>query len=93
MMNHNQLEALCFAMATDDQVDRYKSLSKRQLEVTELAAKGYSTKEIGRILSCSHRTVEIHWYQALEKLQVPRIEVSLIFFRIEVRRLAQGGFL
>ena len=41
-------------------------LTKRQREVLQLLAEGYSAKEIASILNISTRTVEYHKYQMMK---------------------------
>lgn len=48
--------------------DQYDTLSDREKEVLELAAKGYSNKEIGEQLIISVKTVETHKSNVMEKL-------------------------
>lgn len=51
-------------------VDRYDSLSEREREVFQLAAEGYSNKEMAELLSVSPATVETHRAHILQKLDV-----------------------
>jgi len=46
------------------------TLSARELEVLEIALSGSSSKSIGRKLSISHKTVEVHRAHILKKLNV-----------------------
>jgi len=48
--------------------DPYKLLTKRELEVLPLAAKGYGNKEIAEKLYISVKTVEAHKSKIMEKL-------------------------
>lgn len=48
--------------------DEYDTLSDREKEVLELAAKGYSNKEIAEQLIISVKTVETHKSNVMEKL-------------------------
>lgn len=48
--------------------DDYATLSEREKEVLELAAKGYSNKEIAEQLIISVKTVETHKSNVMEKL-------------------------
>lgn len=49
---------------------RLRALSVREREVVEAVATGLSNKQIAQKLAISHRTVEIHRANALEKLAV-----------------------
>ena len=53
-------------------------LSARELDVTRLAAKGWSNKEIGEKLAISEGTVKVHLHRVYEKLGVKsRLELAL----------------
>lgn len=43
------------------------SLTKRQLQIVKLIAKGMSSREIAEQLGLSNRTVEVHRYNILRK--------------------------
>lgn len=58
------------------------SLTKRELEILKLIAKGFSNKEIGEKLFISHRTVDTHRTNLLDKLQVKNI-AGLIRFAMK----------
>ena len=45
-------------------------LTSRQREILQLIAEGHSTKEIGRILHVSPKTVETHRTQLMERLDI-----------------------
>jgi DNA-binding NarL/FixJ family response regulator len=49
-------------------LDPYKTLTNREREILPLAARGMSSNEIGRRLSISPRTVEVHRARILHKL-------------------------
>jgi FixJ family two-component response regulator len=53
--------------------ERLQTLTPREREVLELALKGHSSKVIARQLGISHRTVELHRGNLLEKLGVASI--------------------
>jgi FixJ family two-component response regulator len=53
--------------------ERLQTLTPREREVLELALKGHSSKVIARKLDISHRTVELHRSNLLEKLRVASI--------------------
>lgn len=50
--------------------DPFKILTKREIEVLPLAAKGYGNKEIAERLYISVKTVEAHKARIMEKLQL-----------------------
>ncbi len=50
--------------------DPFKVLTKREVEVLPLAAKGYSNKEIAEKLFISVKTVEAHKSRIMEKLEL-----------------------
>jgi len=50
--------------------DPYKLLTKREIEVLPLAAKGYGNKEIAEKLYISVKTVEAHKSRIMEKLDL-----------------------
>src|SRR5262245_15354882 len=67
------------APATATELDQ---LTRRELEVMQLVAAGYTYKEVGARLSISARTVETHTTAILRKLQLSN--------RRELSRWAQG---
>ncbi|MGI9277292.1 MAG: response regulator transcription factor [Endozoicomonas sp.] len=64
--------------------DQKVALTGRQLEVLQLLAKGYSAKEVAKMLNISPRTVEFHKYKMIEQLD---LEGSADLFKYA---LAQG---
>lgn len=46
-------------------------LTSREIEVIKLIAKGFTSKEIGKHLDVSSRTIDTHRYNALKKLDLP----------------------
>ena len=55
-------------------------LTPRQLEVLELLAQGYTTKDMGGLLSISGETVKRHIYRACDRLEVEnRIQLVVLF--------------
>ncbi|WP_339252182.1 response regulator transcription factor [Sporosarcina sp. FSL W8-0480] len=52
------------------ETDPYKILSKREIEVLPLVAKGYGNKEIAEMLYISVKTVEAHKSKIMEKLHL-----------------------
>ena len=56
---------------TDEvETDPYKILSRREIEVLPLVAKGYGNKEIAEMLYISVKTVEAHKSKIMEKLKL-----------------------
>lgn len=51
-------------------LDPYKTLTDREREVLQLTAKGRTSREVGTRLHISHRTVEKHRENILEKLDL-----------------------
>lgn len=52
------------------ETDPYKILSKREIEILPLVAKGYGNKEIAEMLYISVKTVEAHKSKIMEKLHL-----------------------
>ncbi|MCM3636316.1 response regulator transcription factor [Sporosarcina luteola] len=52
------------------ETDPYKILSRREIEVLPLVAKGYGNKEIAEMLYISVKTVEAHKSKIMEKLNL-----------------------
>lgn len=58
-------------------------LTKREQEVLELVAIGYSNKEVGEQLYISHLTVKTHLTRVFDKLQVNnRLQAFRAAFRL-----------
>lgn len=55
---------------TIDDDDPFKILSKREIEILPLVAKGYGNKEIAEMLYISVKTVEAHKAKMMDKLQL-----------------------
>ena len=53
------------------------SLSQREAEVVEQIKKGYSSKEIAETLNISRKTIEVHRYNIMKKLNIRNV-ASLI---------------
>lgn len=56
--------------SSEVETDPYKILSKREIEVLPLVAKGYGNKEIAEMLYISVKTVEAHKSKLMEKLDL-----------------------
>jgi DNA-binding NarL/FixJ family response regulator len=54
----------------EDQQSGLNSLSQREIEIIAFIKKGYSSKEIADALSISVKTVEVHRYNVLKKLNL-----------------------
>ena len=54
----------------DDQHSGLNSLSQREIEIISFIKKGYSSKEIADALNISVKTVEVHRYNILKKLNL-----------------------
>lgn len=59
----------------------YGGLSKRQLEVVQMAAWGYHAKEIADMLHISISTVDKHFEHAYRKLGVDRLQRAVVALR------------
>jgi len=57
-------------IAGEDQHSGLNSLSQREIEIISFIKKGYSSKEIGDALTISVKTVEVHRYNILKKLNL-----------------------
>lgn len=68
----------------EQQRQRLASLTPREREVADLVVAGYTSKEIGRILQISPRTVEVHRSHVMNKLEADTLPDL-------VRMLAQFG--
>jgi len=62
--------------------DSLETLTSRELEVLQLAAEGYTSSEIADRLSISHRTVEKHRSNLMEKLGL-RNQTDLVLYAIK----------
>lgn len=65
------------ASQRDSIAARYESLSERERDVLKLVVAGKSSKEIGRDLDISPRTVDIHRSNLMEKMQAETL-VALV---------------
>ena len=54
----------------NEHIEKYESLTKRELEVFECVCEGASNKSIASDLSISERTVEVHRANVMQKLRV-----------------------
>jgi len=58
---------------SDDSRDGLYSLSKRELHIISMLKKGLSSKQIASDISISVKTVEVHRYNILKKLDLPNV--------------------
>jgi two-component system invasion response regulator UvrY len=58
---------------TDEQRDGLYSLSKREIHIISMLKKGLSSKQIAMDISISVKTVEVHRYNILKKLNLPNV--------------------
>jgi two-component system invasion response regulator UvrY len=54
----------------ENEQDGFNSLSEREIEIIGLLKKGYSSKEIAEPLNISVKTVDVHRYNILKKLNL-----------------------
>lgn len=70
------------------------TLTPRELEVVKLVCTGLTNREIGQQLTLSHRTVEVHRFHAMKKLDVTNaaqlVRCSLESKLIKPSPLARG---
>lgn len=71
------------ALDSDGFSERLQTLTPREREVLDLALKGHSSKVIARELDISHRTVELHRSNLLDKLGAASVS--------ELLRLKRGS--
>ncbi len=67
---------------SEDQL-RYRQLTPREQEVIQLAAMGYTSREIGQKLVISPKTVETHRFRAFEKLEI-ETRAELVRFALKI---------
>ena len=68
--------------SNERQLNRFDSLTARQREVVQLVAEGKSSREIGRPLGISRRTVETHRAQAMKMFGVNK-QTDLVRFVLQ----------
>ncbi len=62
--------------------DRLTTLTKRESQILQEVAKGYSNKEISDNLHISEGTVKVHVKSLLKKLQIKsRVEAAVLFLQ------------
>jgi two-component system invasion response regulator UvrY len=67
------------AMNPDDQPGGLHSLSKRELHIISYIKNGYSSREIADSINISVKTVEVHRYNILKKLDLPNVAALVNF--------------
>ncbi|MCA6361488.1 MAG: helix-turn-helix transcriptional regulator [Bacteroidetes bacterium] len=80
----NELKALLRNMSSPEDDARVRSITRRELEVLQLIAQQYSTKQIADALHISIPTVETHRRNLLRKINVKNT-AGLIRFAVEQR--------
>lgn len=91
-MTDRRQQALEYAMADDELVARYFTLTPREKESAHMIAKWATNKEVARAMGISPRTAEVHRASVFEKLGAPNVGTACVMiFRIEVRALVEGG--
>jgi len=68
--------------SNERQLNRFETLTARQREVVQLVAEGKSSREIGRLLGISRRTVETHRAQAMRIFGVNK-QTELVRFVLQ----------
>lgn len=68
--------------SNERQLNRFETLTARQREVVQLVAEGKSSREIGRLLGISRRTVETHRAQAMKIFGVNK-QTELVRFVLQ----------
>jgi len=79
-----------YVSRTGGATDRLDALTPRQREILQLAAEGHSSKEIAQRLGVSHRTVEAHRAQLMERLGVHDL-AGLVRFAVRVGVITPEG--
>jgi len=74
-------EQIAEQFATEDKdSNKLDTLSTREFEIIELIKKGLSSKEIAKLLAISVKTVEVHRYNVLKKLNLKNSAALINFF-------------
>ncbi len=76
--------ALVESITTDQPLEgKFESLSKREQEVLKLTAKGFNSREIGKQLYLSAKTIETYRQRAMQKLNLQH-RSDLVDFALKV---------
>lgn len=81
-LTHNLINNKSQSFSTDAYDEKKALLTDRESEILKLIAEGYSNKEIGEKLFISHRTVDTHRTNLMNKLEVSNI-AGLIRYAIK----------
>jgi DNA-binding NarL/FixJ family response regulator len=73
-----------YVRRTGGEAGSLELLTPRQREVLQLIAEGHTTKEIARTLHLSHKTVETHRMQLMDRLDIHDV-AGLVRYAIRVR--------
>ena len=65
--------------------DKMTRLSQKEVEICGLLANGLSSKDIGKLMNISHRTIETHRNNIRRKLKLTRDE-NLITFLMDLKK-------
>ncbi len=75
--------ALCVQeLATADGISPISRLSKKEVEVVQQVKKGLSSKEIASLLKVKVKTIEVHRYNILKKLNLKNRASLINFFNV-----------
>jgi DNA-binding NarL/FixJ family response regulator len=69
------------------QLQKIKFLSPSERTIVRLIAQGKTSKDIGELLSISHRTVEKHRANVILKLGLPKTQDALVAWTLENKEL------
>lgn len=61
------------ALSDEDQVAGLHSLSRREIDIISFLRKGFTSKEIAQNIGVTVKTVEVHRYNILRKLNLPNV--------------------
>jgi DNA-binding NarL/FixJ family response regulator len=82
--------ALVESITTDQPLEgKFESLSKREQEVLKLTAKGFNSREIGKQLYLSAKTIETYRQRAMQKLNLQH-RSDLVDFALKVGLLNEN---
>ncbi|GAB3464647.1 helix-turn-helix domain-containing protein [Actinophytocola sediminis] len=64
---------------SDSDTERLNTLSRRELQISELVSKGYTNHRIASVLRLSHKTVETYLDRIFKKLTVTsRVQIAFL---------------
>lgn len=86
ILNRNRQKSICLKQ---QQLDKIKLLSDREIEIFHRVANGDMNKVIASDLNISERTVEVHRSHIMKKLEV-RTLAQLVRIKIEAELLTQA---